>query len=429
MFQFQRKASDPGPHRIGPVSGRTSSSSLASIGSMSSSGSSSHHSSHLPSTVEVSESARHGYSVDVPVNEDVSRGTGLRASEPAVPKRTSSRNIVLSNLQTLDSQSVRSGSGASGSMESIAKSSDSSHSRRSHDSSGSHTARPRVHGQQDICAKQEIQEESVVPEMTSEAERAPPPYHSSRRLQTGSPTHHGYISSKAPSKHVESLYTQPGGPQRSLASSSINQSETHGMRVPLSGTSSAAFITASSTAVPSSAVSYHQPHRISGAYPAQQGPTSPPPIPPQPQSYPPGSIQSQRELFFSGGQEGQYLSHPMDNNGGRGSPASSVHSWPDTQRSRHYNHDHRYAQDSRLQTVDDSRWRTPDQSRPGPSFTVRFHDRKGLGGTTIEMPQDSRSQHLYRSPHSNVSITTSRSPAPLAGYPPHVNLVTERLKK
>ncbi len=369
--------------------------------------------------------------MDVPVNEDVSRGTGLRAGEPAVPKRTSSRNIVLSNLQSLDSASVRSGSGASGSMESIAKSSDSSHSRRSHDSSGSHSVRPRSHGQQDICAKQEIEEETVIPEFTSEVERvAPPQYHSSHRIQPGSPTPYGYNGSKAPSKHVENVYPQAGGPQRSgLTSSSINQSDGHSMRVPLSGTSSAAFITASSTTVPATAVSYHQPHRISGAYPSQQGPTSPPPIPPQPQTYPPGSIQSQRELFFSGGHDSQYLSHPMDNNGGRGSPASSVHSWPDTQRSRHYNHDHRYAQDSRHQTLDDSRWRTPDQSRPGPSFTVRFHDRKGVGGTTIEMPQDSRSQHLYKSPHSNVSITTSRSPAHLAGYPPHVNLVTERLKK
>ncbi len=199
-----------------------------------------------------------------------------------------------------------------------------------------------------------------------------------------------------------------------------------GMRVPPTGTSSAAFVIATSAAADGG---YHQPHRISGAVPisgaARRG-SSPTNIPTQ--SGPPQSLPYPRrgmDLLRDDMASRLACSPTNADDGGRGSPASSVHSWPDTQLQqsstpyRHsYNHDHRYAQDPRLQETD---------SRFGPGFTVRFRDRKA--GTTIELPNEPGQQTTYRSPHSNVTISTSRGPAYLPGYPPHVNLVTERLKR
>ena len=219
---MQRKISDPGPYR-GLSSGRTSSSSL---GSTSSSGSSSQHStgaSHLPTTVEVAESTRHGYSMDVPVNEDNSSSA---SQDPSLSKRTSSRNITLSsNLQTVDSQASK--------RSADTKSTD--NLLRSQDTAASHIhpyesqySYPRVsHGQKDD-GKGTVMEEQVVPEYAVEAQSSVPrfssPSHQSQRYRTDSPTHYKLNSQQSQSQSkspfiMGTVYSKPTSPSAATSSS------------------------------------------------------------------------------------------------------------------------------------------------------------------------------------------------------------------
>ena len=355
--------------------------------------------------------------MDVPVNEDASRGS----RDPS--KRTSSRNITLqSNLQTVDSQASRRSTDTK-LTESSMHSSDMGSSRAPpYENQHSY---PRVtHGQmQDM--RDNMVEEPFVPEYAAEAHSSAPAYsspsHQSQRYRTGSPTLHKLNNQQSQSIPfmMGTVYSKPTS-STAATSSSISQSQepfvSSSMRVPPAGTSSAAFVTATS----SGSEGYHQPHRISGTYPGpgyskdwRRG-SSPTNIPTQSQTYRRG-IDTRDDEYIS-----SHPAHPpASDDGGRGSPATSVHSWPDTRQHRHnYNHDHRYAQDPRLQSTD---------GRYGPAFTVRFRDRKGA---TIELPNEPGPfEDTYRSPHSTVTISTSRNPAHLPGYPPHINLVTERLKR
>ena len=281
-----------------------------------------------------------------------------------------------------------------------------------------------THGQTEDMTDNMV-EEAVVPEFVAEARSSAPVYsspsHQSQRCCTGSPIHYKFNNQQSQSTPfiMGTVYSKPTS-STAATSSSISQSQeplvSSSMRVPPAGTSSAAFITATSSA----SEGYHQPHRISGVYPGpgyskdRRRGSSPTSIPSQSQPYRRGMDIRDDEYISS------HLAQPLpSDDGGRGSPATSVHSWPDTRQHRHkYIHDHRYAQDPRLQTTD---------GRYGPAFTVRFRDRKGA---TIELPNEPEPfEHTYRSPHSTVTISTSRSPAHLPGYPPHINLVTERLKR
>ena len=358
--------------------------------------------------------------MDVPVNEDNSSSA---SQDPSVSKRTSSRNITLSsNLQTVDSQASKR-SADTKSTDSSLRSQDTAASRV-HPYESQYSYPHNSHVQKDDV-KGTVMEEQVVPEYVTEAQssalRFSSPSHQSQRYRTDSPTHYKLNSQQSQSQSkspfiMGTVYSKPTSPSAATSSSISKLHESHvttSMRVPPVGTSSAAFITATS-----GSEGYHQPHRISGAYPGpgyskdRRRGSSPTNIPSQSQSYKRGVDTRDDDHSAS-----QLPQAPLPDDGGRGSPATSVHSWPDTQQHRQmYNHDHRYAQDPRLQSTD---------GRCGPSFTVRFRDRKGA---TIELPNEPGTyEHTYRSPHS--SVTISRSPAYLPGYPPHVNLVTERLKR
>ena len=289
---LQRKISDPGPYR-GLSSGRTSSSSL---GSTSASGSSSQHStgaSHLPTTVEVAESTHHGYSMDVPVNED---NSGSASQDPSLSKRTSSRSITLSsNLQTVDSQASKR-SADTKSTDSSLRSRDPAASRvHPYESQYSY---PCVSHGQTGDVKGTVMEEQVVPEYAAEAQSSTPifssPSHQSQRYRTDSPTHYKMNSQQSQSQSnspfiMGTVYSKPTSPSATTSSSISKPHESHvtnSMRVPPAGTSSAAFITATS-----GSEGYHQPHRISGAYPGpgyskdRRRGSSPTNIPSQSQSY------------------------------------------------------------------------------------------------------------------------------------------------
>ncbi len=398
---FQRKVSDPGPNRGMLSSGRASSSSLGSTSS--SSGSSQHSGAgaggYLPATVETTESTRYGYSVDLPLHEGRSEA----------PTRTSSRNITLSsssNLQTVDSHSQPLNTRGVGRPTDI--------SVRSTQDMGT------VYGagmtSSSRTQSDSAMEDVVIPEYVAEAQSSAPLY---RNVGPQRPAAAHY---KSNSQHDQSqarplmmgtVYTSKATsssvPGASVASSI--RSSSPGPRVPPTGSSTAAFVESGCA----------QPHSISGAWPGASSGHSRRGSSPTPAR---GltAFTNHEPVRRRGTADDDLLPAHLSarpDDGGRGSPASSVHSWPDARHNYNYNHDHRYA-------APGSGSGSPSPALQG-NVTVRFRDQAG-GATTIDVPSDARGA-TYRSPYSNVTVTASRIPAHLPGYPPHVNLVTERLKR